>query len=913
MSVTAKFIADFTSFNKAVESAEVKLRGFESGASSVSKQLARMGDSYSGRKTLQEATLAAKAVESIGGVSKLTASEQQRLNGIVTEALAKYKALGLQAPKDLQAIQKETAASTSLLDKMRAIAGPVGTALASAFAVTAIVSAGKKVLDFAGNLSDLSDKTGISTTGLQKLDLAFGKSGISLDTVTTNVTKLAKSLIDGDKSAVGAMSKLGLSVESLKKLAPEQQFIAVADAIGKVQNPTEKAHAAMTIFGRGGAELLAGLTGDLSAATEEFERLGLVMSEETIAAADDFGDQIGFLGRQLLGVVAEGIAPMLPALSALIDMFGRTARVIGPLVGTLVDFAVKGVLAASSAISRFVANILEMAQRIPIVGKHLGVAGDAAAWLREQAAKTDATLVRMFTSTTQAGAAAATATPPLIGLGKATSEAAESAEKAAAKYAKFRAEVAAFEDDFDRVRIITEQVANSPALKSPPFDAWLPSLRQSRDLLKEFGTAMTALPDTVKSSAASVAAAATSIMKSVTGAFADLPKTIMSAITGGGDVGKAIGGSIFGSIFSADSPLVKGATGLLSKGLGSTIGAALGSVIPGVGTLLGAMAGQLLDPLMGKIGSAFKAVGNFMKEMWTFGLAGGPSAAEKEGRSVAAAFREELERMLTDVQRLEAGNDGWKRSVIAVRDAYIAAGRTEQDALAVMDRLWKAEKQGGDAVKKVIAEIEMVTRQGLTPSMQDATTTMLDGFQQATSAAQVFRDELSKEIVIPIRADWSGVNFGGASRELVESARQNAQTFEDFLPDFLARNPGDDERAWDAFRSGQEGVFNFHTGGLVGDLAHWRRAHRGLAVDEVPIVAQTGEGILSRTGMAALDALNRGGWNGGGGYGSLQAAIVAGIREGMAGAAIEIDGDRVTRAVARRLPGTLATMGVRAA
>lgn len=45
----------------------------------------------------------------------------------------------------------------------------------------------------------------------------------------------------------------------------------------------------------------------------------------------------------------------------------------------------------------------------------------------------------------------------------------------------------------------------------------------------------------------------------------------------------------------------------------------------------------------------------------------------------------------------------------------------------------------------------------------------------------------------------------------------------------------------------------FHKGGVV-------KAHDGLAVDEVPIIAQTGEGILSRRGMAALGgagALNR--------------------------------------------------------
>jgi hypothetical protein len=62
----------------------------------------------------------------------------------------------------------------------------------------------------------------------------------------------------------------------------------------------------------------------------------------------------------------------------------------------------------------------------------------------------------------------------------------------------------------------------------------------------------------------------------------------------------------------------------------------------------------------------------------------------------------------------------------------------------------------------------------------------------------------------------------------------------------------------------------FHEGGMIKKMhagGSIRRAHEGMALasDEVPIIAQTGEGILSRKGMAAiggeatLDRLNKGG------------------------------------------------------
>jgi len=52
----------------------------------------------------------------------------------------------------------------------------------------------------------------------------------------------------------------------------------------------------------------------------------------------------------------------------------------------------------------------------------------------------------------------------------------------------------------------------------------------------------------------------------------------------------------------------------------------------------------------------------------------------------------------------------------------------------------------------------------------------------------------------------------------------------------------------------------YHSGGIIMRIP---RAHTGLAIDEVPIVAQTGEGVLNRSAMSALgranfDKLNRG-------------------------------------------------------
>src|SRR6187551_857152 len=96
--------ADFSSFTKAVDSAVVQLKGFESSAAKVGDSLQKMTDKLQGNKLIQDAVLMAKAVEEIGGVSQLTAKELQRMGATASEAIEKMHLSGKPIPANLQAI-----------------------------------------------------------------------------------------------------------------------------------------------------------------------------------------------------------------------------------------------------------------------------------------------------------------------------------------------------------------------------------------------------------------------------------------------------------------------------------------------------------------------------------------------------------------------------------------------------------------------------------------------------------------------------------------------------------------------------------------------------------------------------------------------------------------------------------------
>ena len=108
MSIKGKFVADFASFYEAAQKAEVSLDKITTGAGKVGSGLDAAVKKFSGQSLIQQAQLATEAVNRLGGATILTQEEQKKLNALVSEAIAKYAALGEKAPKDLQAIQKQT-------------------------------------------------------------------------------------------------------------------------------------------------------------------------------------------------------------------------------------------------------------------------------------------------------------------------------------------------------------------------------------------------------------------------------------------------------------------------------------------------------------------------------------------------------------------------------------------------------------------------------------------------------------------------------------------------------------------------------------------------------------------------------------------------------------------------------------
>ena len=189
--------------------------------------------------------------------------------------------------------------------------GSMATSLAGmigiGFSATAVISFGKEIMADADALMRMHDQTGITLQGLQKFKIAADDSGNSVDQITAAVSKMQVNLSSATPKAVSAMKELQLPIEDILNLNPENQFIAIANAIAKIPDPAKQAQMAVEIFGKSGAALLP----TLKRGFDDLKDGTVGMSDETIRALDEAGDMMGKFGTTVKAWSAEALVSLV--------------------------------------------------------------------------------------------------------------------------------------------------------------------------------------------------------------------------------------------------------------------------------------------------------------------------------------------------------------------------------------------------------------------------------------------------------------------------------------------------------------------------------------------------------------------------------------------------------------------------
>jgi methyl-accepting chemotaxis protein len=267
------------------------------------------------------------------------------------------------------------------MDGLERKALKVGKAIVAGLSVAAIGGVIKSFVDTAGKIQDLASKAGMGVEAFQRLSYAARLNGGSMEQVAAGAAQLAKRLVEGDKSVVSAVGKLGLNLDRLRQMDPADAFMEIGDAIASVPNPMQQAALATQLFGKAGADYLPMFKGNLRDTAAEAQRLGLVLSKETIDAADEFGDTLDKLKLLGTALLSQALTPTLPILTELATEFGKLAADIIPKL-------VKGFGEAASATRQVVGGIAETWKELPRPVRDVALAvGEvtAAVWLLNRA------------------------------------------------------------------------------------------------------------------------------------------------------------------------------------------------------------------------------------------------------------------------------------------------------------------------------------------------------------------------------------------------------------------------------------------------------------------------------------------------------------------------------------------------
>lgn len=214
---------------------------------------------------------------------------------------------GKDAESDLKATKKAANDAVKALTGFD-IAG-LGAAGAIAGVGAAAVGAVKETLAWAGAIDKLSRNTGLTTEEASKLAIVAGDVGIEINTLERSLKAMNK---DG----------LELNFETLKKVSA--QYNATADPVKRLKIATDAFGAAAQDM----SEILSRSPEELDQLAKSAQMSGRVMSQEGVAAAEQFEQSLKQLEDRAKGLQVMFGNAVIPVLNDAMDGFNNYAKTV---------------------------------------------------------------------------------------------------------------------------------------------------------------------------------------------------------------------------------------------------------------------------------------------------------------------------------------------------------------------------------------------------------------------------------------------------------------------------------------------------------------------------------------------------------------------------------------------------------
>ena len=235
-------------------------------------------------------------------------------------------------------LNKANKKTSSWAHKTRKLVGGSAKVMAGfgAAGVAAYASIYAKNAEFIDQQAKTADRLGITTQALGGLQHAANLYGASNEELNKSLQTMQKNLGQVGQTGTGeakyALDGLGLSVQELQGLAPEEQFKLIADKLKGVEDQSQKVYLAQSLMGKSGAKMInvmdAGADG-ITAMMQEADALGMTFDRidaAKVEMANDAFDKAQKTTHSFGQTLAIETAPIIGAIS---DMWTESAKEAG--------------------------------------------------------------------------------------------------------------------------------------------------------------------------------------------------------------------------------------------------------------------------------------------------------------------------------------------------------------------------------------------------------------------------------------------------------------------------------------------------------------------------------------------------------------------------------------------------------
>jgi len=251
-------------------------------------------------------------------------------------------------------------------DRAKQFKNKMATLLTGALGAVAFKRGTQAVIDYGTELSNMGTRLGVSTDFLQKYNFAANQSGIKTNAANTALQRFLRRAAEAkDKGGPlkDTLDDLGISFVDVNGVAKsgEALFREFGVALGSIDDPAKKLKTAFQFLDTEGValtQMFQDAKDPIEAMGNEAERLGLILSDDTVQDLRKAGDQLDELKTTFTTALAQGLIPFIRKLSDMkqpiagaIQSFGKWAPKIAAVVGVLgalkVALSIKAIIAGT--------------------------------------------------------------------------------------------------------------------------------------------------------------------------------------------------------------------------------------------------------------------------------------------------------------------------------------------------------------------------------------------------------------------------------------------------------------------------------------------------------------------------------------------------------------------------------------